>query len=136
MKYSGCIEMLFTEYPFAERIRKAKEAGFDCVEFWCWENKDLPTIRQALDETGMSVAVMQGNIDGRMVDPADFELYMTGIRRSVETARYLGVRNLFLMSDIMKEDRSVRSARSKNGLRRLRSCARRSQSQSRTGSIS
>lgn len=107
MKYSCCIEMLFTEYPFAQRIYKSKEAGFDCVEFWCWENKDLQAVRKALDETGLEVAIMQGNIDGRMVDPADFELYVTGVKRSVETAKFLGVKNLFLMSDVMKEDRSV-----------------------------
>lgn len=107
MKYSCCIEMLFTEFPFADRIYKAKEAGFDCVEFWCWENKDLAAIRRALDETGLEVAVMQGNTEGRMVDPADFETYVAGVKKSVETAKYLGARNLFLMSDIMKEDRSV-----------------------------
>ncbi len=53
MKYSCCIEMLFTEYDFPERIRKAKEAGFDCVEFWCWENKDLDAIEAVQKETGM-----------------------------------------------------------------------------------
>lgn len=107
MKYSCCIEMLFTEFDFVERIHKAKEAGFDCVEFWCWENKDIKAVKKALDETGLEVAVMQGNIEGRMVDPADFEKYLAGVKRSVETAKTLGVKNLFLMSDIMKEDRSV-----------------------------
>lgn len=107
MKYSCCIEMLFTDYDFAERIYKAKEAGFDCVEFWCWEDKDLEAVKKALDETGMELAIFQGNIDGRMVDPADFETYLSGVERSVKTAKYLGARNLFLMSDILKEDRSV-----------------------------
>jgi len=107
MKYSCCIEMLFTELPFADRIYQAKEAGFDCVEFWCWEDKDLKAIRHALDETGIEAAIMQGNIDGRMVDPRDFDVYLRGVMRSVETAKYLGVKTLFLMSDIMQEDRSV-----------------------------
>ena len=40
MKYSCCIELLFTEYEFVERIYKAKEAGFDCIEFWCWQDKE------------------------------------------------------------------------------------------------
>ncbi len=42
-----------------------------------------------------------------MVDPRDLDLYLDGVKRSVETAERLGVKNLFLMSDIMKEDRSV-----------------------------
>ena len=107
MKYSCCIEMLFTEFDFVQRIYKAKEAGFDCVEFWCWENKDIKAVKKALEETGMQVAIMQGNTGGRMVDPADFDVYMAGVKKSVETAKFLGVKNLFLMSDIMQEDRSV-----------------------------
>ncbi len=107
MKFSCCIEMLFTEFPFAERIYKAKEAGFDCVEFWVWDNKDLDAVRKALDETGLELAVMQGNVEGRMVDPKDFDVYVAGVKKSVEAAKRLGAKNLFLMSDIMKEDRSV-----------------------------
>ena len=42
-----------------------------------------------------------------MVDANDFYIYMEGVRESVKTAQYLGAKNLFLMSDIMKEDRSV-----------------------------
>lgn len=110
MKYSCCIEMLFTEYAFADRIHKAKEAGFDGVEFWCWEDKDLEAVKKALDDTGLRLAVFQGNTKGRMTDPKDLELYVRGVERSAETAAYLGAKNLFLMSDILKEDRSVLEA--------------------------
>ena len=110
MKYSCCIEMLFTEYAFIERIHRAKEAGFDCVEFWCWENRDLAAVKQALSETGLEVGVFQGNLEGRMVDPADREKYVAGVKKSVEAAKELGADTLFLMSDIMQEDRSVLEA--------------------------
>lgn len=110
MKFSCCIEMIFTEYDFITRIHKAKEAGFDCVEFWCWQDKDIEAIKKALDDTGLQVAVFQGNLEGRMVDPADHETYIAGVMKSVETAKYLGADTLFLMSDLMKEDRSVLEA--------------------------
>jgi hydroxypyruvate isomerase len=110
MKYSCCIEMLFTEYEFVERIHKASAAGFDCVEFWCWENKDIPAVKKALAETGMEVGVFQGNLEGRMVDPADKDKYVAGVKKSVEVAKELGADTLFLMSDIMQEDRSVLEA--------------------------
>ena len=29
MKFSCCIEMIYTKYPFLERFKKAKDAGFD-----------------------------------------------------------------------------------------------------------
>lgn len=110
MKYSCCIEMIFTEFDFVERIYKAREAGFDAVEFWCWENKDINAVKKALAETGMKVAIMQGNLEGRMVDEKDYELYIEGVKKSVTTAKEIGVKNLFLMSDIMQEDRSVKEA--------------------------
>lgn len=105
MKFSCCIEMIFTEFDFIERIYKAKEAGFDCVEFWCWKNKDLAAIKKALDETGMEVAIFQGNLEGRMIDAKDHEIYISGVLESAGTALYLGAKTLFLMSDIMQEDR-------------------------------
>ena len=107
MKYSACIEMLFQELPFLERIHAAKKAGFHAVEFWLWQNKDVKGIKKALDETGMSVGVFQGNIEGRMTDPGDHDRYVAGVRRSIETAKYLGAKTLFLMSDILQADRSV-----------------------------
>jgi len=110
MKFSCCIEMIFTEFPFIERIYRAEEAGFDYVEFWCWEDKDLARLRKALDDTGMQVSVFQGNTVGRMVDAEDRQAYVEGVKRSVEAAEKLGAQKLFLMSDILKEDRSVLEA--------------------------
>lgn len=107
MKYSACIEMLFLEVEFVQRIYEAKKAGFDAIEFWLWQNKNLKDIRKALDQTGMEVGIFQGNTEGRMIDPADNDKYVIGVKKSIETAHYLGVKNLFLMTDILKEDRTV-----------------------------
>ena len=67
MKYSCCIELLFTEYEFVESIYKDKEAGFDCIEFWCWQDKDIDGIKKALNETGLEMCIRDrnGNIRGR-----------------------------------------------------------------------
>lgn len=107
MKYSACIEMLFPELPFVERIYKAKEAGFDAVEFWLWNNKDIEAIKRALDETGLELGIFQGNMEGRMIDKNDIEAYVNGVRESMKTAKYLGAKNLFVMTDILQEDRTV-----------------------------
>jgi hydroxypyruvate isomerase len=107
MKYSACIEMLFQEVGFVERIYKAKEAGFQAVEFWLWEPKDIDAIKKAIDETGLEVAVFQSNMEGRMIDPRDNELYISGVKKSIETAKKLGTKHLFVMTDILQEDRTV-----------------------------
>ncbi|MGA3323454.1 MAG: TIM barrel protein [Terriglobia bacterium] len=110
MQYSACIEMLFTEYPFVERIYKAKKAGFDAVEFWDWQAKDLKAIKKALRETALKVGIFQGNTDGRMTDPKDRDLYIAGVMKSLEPAKMLGSKFLFLMSDILKADRTVQES--------------------------
>lgn len=107
MKYSACIEMLYQEYDFIERIYKAKEAGFDAIEFWLWQNKNLDAVKRAIDETDLEVGVFQGNIEGRMIDPKDNALYISGVKQSLEAAKKLGAKHLFLMTDILQEDRSV-----------------------------
>ncbi len=107
MKYSACIEMLFTEYPFVERIYRAKKAGFDAVEFWEWQAKDLKAIKKALRETALRVGIFQGNTEGRMTNPQDKDLYIAGVMKSLEAAKMLGSKFLFLMSDILKADRTV-----------------------------
>ncbi|MBN1675600.1 MAG: TIM barrel protein [Kiritimatiellae bacterium] len=107
MKYSACIEMLFQEVPFLERIAKAKEAGFSHVEFWCWWEKDLPAVKQKLAETGMQVAVFQGNREGTMIDPCDQQKYVDGVLKSMEAAKELGAKALFCLTDVLGPDRTV-----------------------------
>ena len=56
---SMCIDMMFSDLPFGERLRAAKACGADAVEFWEWSNKDLQQIR----ESGVKVSIF--NIDSR-----------------------------------------------------------------------
>lgn len=108
MKFSCCIEMIYTQYPFLERFQKAKEAGFDYVEFWDWSDKDIDAIERTIKETGMPVATFQGSIRGVMVDKNDKDIYIEDMKKSILTAARLGAKAIFCMSDIMQEDRSVK----------------------------
>ena len=108
MKSSVCIEMIFTEYPFLERIEKAAEAGFDAVEFWNWDNKDLPAIKAAVDQAGLGIASFQSNLGGTLIHPDHRENFVAGIKKSLGKAQEMGVPSLFLLSDELGEDRSVR----------------------------
>lgn len=107
MKFSCCIEMIYTEYPFLERIQKAKDAGFDYVEFWNWDNKDIDAIERKLKEAGIGLATFQGSIRGVMVDKKDREIYVEDLKKSIALAKRLGAKAIFCMSDILGEDRSV-----------------------------
>lgn len=34
MKFDVCLEMLFTDLPYDQRIPRIADCGFDAVEFW------------------------------------------------------------------------------------------------------
>jgi len=108
MKSSACIEMIFAEYPFLERIEKAAEAGFDAIEFWNWDNKDLPAIKSAVEGAGSVIASFQSNLGGTLIHPDHREDFVAGIRKSLEKAQEMGAPSLFLLTDELGEDRSVR----------------------------
>jgi len=108
MKASVCIEMIFTEYPFLERIGKAAEAGFDAIEFWNWDNKDLPAIKATADRAGIAIASFQSNLGGTLIHPDHRESFVAGIKESLAKAREMGAPCLFLLTDELGEDRSVR----------------------------
>ena len=103
MKASICIETFFTEYPFYERFAKAKSAGFDFVEFWSWDDKDLEKIKEICSELGLSIASFSGDKDYSLVDKTHNEKYLEFLGRSIEAAKYLGCENLVIHSNALGE---------------------------------
>ncbi|MBQ7901205.1 MAG: TIM barrel protein [Clostridia bacterium] len=44
---SVCIDMMFADFDFTERIEQVQNCGIDTVEFWKWSNKDIDAIVQS-----------------------------------------------------------------------------------------
>lgn len=55
MKYSICIEPVFSEIPLHERIALVKECGADGIEFWDLSKHDLKQIGDAAQKAGLPV---------------------------------------------------------------------------------
>ena len=91
-RYSACIEWLFAkEAPdVPDRIRAAKAAGLDGIEFWHWSNKDLDRVKAALDETGLPIAGILCEPITRITDPATHPMFLDGVRASLLAALKLG----------------------------------------------
>ena len=87
-RYSACIEWLFAnEAPsIPGRIRAAKAAGLDGIEFWHWSNKDLDAVKAALDETGLPIAGILCEPIARITDPDAHPLFLEGVRASLSAA--------------------------------------------------
>jgi hydroxypyruvate isomerase len=107
VKASVCIEMIFADLPFLDRIKQAAAVGYDAVEFWNWDNKDLPAIKQTAAEAGIEVLTFQSNRGGTLINPEQRESFVAGIQESLGKANEMGVRNLFLLTDELGDDRSV-----------------------------
>lgn len=99
-RFSACIEMLFvpeTSDP-ADRIRLAKAAGLEAVEFWLWSNKDLDAIERALDETGIKLAGIVAEPLAELTRQGDHDRFLKGLEQSRDVAMRLGAPVLICQS--------------------------------------
>ncbi|MFP9139471.1 hydroxypyruvate isomerase family protein [Devosia sp. XGJD_8] len=99
-RFSACIEMLFvpeTDDP-AQRIRLAKAAGLEAVEFWFWSNKDLDAVERALDETGLALAAIVAEPFAELTRQGDHDRFLRGLEQSRDVALRLGTKVLICQS--------------------------------------
>ncbi|QYO79118.1 TIM barrel protein [Devosia salina] len=96
MQLSACIEWLYADEAedIGDRIRLAKAAGLDAVEFWLWSNKDLDAIEAALAETGIALSGFVAEPMIALTDRANQAAFLEGLKRSVEIANRLGAKVL------------------------------------------
>lgn len=93
MKFSVCTDALFPGIATHDAVRKVKEAGGEAIEFWGWEQKDLPRLRQALEESGVALAAMCTKFTS-LVDESQHSTYLKGLEESIEQALFLGCSRL------------------------------------------
>ncbi len=56
LRFSACIEMLFTDVPLVERVDAAAAAGVEAVEFWGLGGKDVGAVCRRAHALGLAVA--------------------------------------------------------------------------------
>ena len=89
MRLAVCAEMVFTDLPFTERVRRIHDAGFD-VELWDSRTKDIG----ALKATGAVFSSMTGYTAGSLVDPDSADEVVRTAESLIPTALELGVSRL------------------------------------------
>lgn len=97
------IESLYAELPFEQRFAAAKADGFTAVEWWGWDNKDLPAVRRLLDENGLTLAAMSGDGPLSMCDPVNKVPYIAYVRQAIGAARIVGCKTLVIHSDSLED---------------------------------
>ncbi|MBG0767117.1 MAG: TIM barrel protein [Spirochaetaceae bacterium] len=108
--FSANIEMLNDQEPFLERIGKAKCSGFDAIEFWSWENKDLVVIRELCEEFGLFVSSISGDgSDYSLCDDTQLKGYVDYARASFEAAKQVGSSIVVIHSNALSDGKVVDS---------------------------
>ncbi len=86
-----CAEMVFTEFPFLDRVRRIRDLGY-AVEIWDWTSKDL----SALGDTGAQITSMTGYVEGSLTDDNGIERLLATAQQSIRAASQIGSPNLNL----------------------------------------
>jgi len=107
MKLSLCLEMLFTELPFADRIAVASRLGYDAIEFWDFRNKDLNEIAETAERHALTVAAMSGNRRNALIDSDARAALVEEMEEVFEAANSVECRNIMMLSDVLGKNGSA-----------------------------
>lgn len=99
MKFSVNIEVIYKELPFAERFAAAKRDGFDYVEIWGWDSKDLDELIRLCKENEIEISCMGGDGPISLCDPAHEQEYIAYIEKSLAVAQKVGCKRLAVHSN-------------------------------------
>jgi hydroxypyruvate isomerase len=97
IKLSVCVEMIFADRPFKERVDRVAEAGLGAFEFWDWPAKDINLINERRQFHNLEVAAFIMEPRGRLVHADASAELKEGVSRSIAIAQILGCRNLIVL---------------------------------------
>ncbi len=95
-RVSVCVEMIFNDRPFLERIPATAKAGFPAFEFWGWSNKDIPAVAEAKKQAGLELSAFCIETGGPLVNPATKPAFLEGTKKAVEVAHALDCKTLIV----------------------------------------
>ena len=94
-----CSEMVFLDLPFAERVRRIHELGFQ-VEIWDWTQKDIGS----LVNTGATFSSMTGYVRGGLSDRDLSDEMVRTAREAIPVAKELGCPRLVIHGTQLGDD--------------------------------
>ncbi|MFP3043725.1 TIM barrel protein [Treponema primitia] len=103
MKFAkcACIEPMYSELPFLDRLGAAKKDGFEFVEFWSWTDKNLDAIKKAALDVGVKISGFNGDADYSLIDPLHKKKYLDFLKISVDAALKIGALSVTIHSNAL-----------------------------------
>lgn len=90
------IEPLYPGMDICGKIERVSAAGFQAVEFWNWDDRDLSRIKETCRRHGVKVRAFSGTKSYSLCDREHSKEYIAWIRRSIEAAKELDCDTLIL----------------------------------------
>lgn len=131
IKLSACIEMIFRELDFYDRIAAVKQAGLPAFEFWGLSGKNLDAIEQAGRRYDLSIAAFTmssrdpelARLWGKsgLVDPQGRDAAIKVAQESIAIAQRLNAKNIIVTvgQEIKELPRSVQHESIVEGLKEI-----------------
>ncbi len=96
LRLSACIEMIFRDRPFMERMALVAKCGLPAIEFWSWRDKDLDGIIARKKETGLQVSAFCVDPGTRLTLPRFKDAFVSGVEGTIEALKKLDVKTMIV----------------------------------------
>jgi hydroxypyruvate isomerase len=126
MRFSANVSILFKEVPFLDRFGRAREAGFQAVEFWWPSDEDPGEVERAVKGAGVEVALfnfdagdMAAGDRGLAGDPERDRQFRENVPLALGLARTLGCErmNALVGHEVSGMDRDEQLALARENVR-------------------
>jgi hydroxypyruvate isomerase len=98
-RFAVNVEMWWTKLPFLDRIRQAAELGFPAVEFWPFQNKDLPAIAKLCEELKIEVSQFTAwGFSPGMNNPKNEDDFVATIEEACQAAKVVKARKMCVVA--------------------------------------
>jgi hydroxypyruvate isomerase len=89
-RFAVNVEMWWPKLPFLRRLEEAARLGFPAVEFWPWQNKDIPAVAAACKKLKLEVAQFTGwGFRPGLNDPQNHKKFVEAIEAGCKVAQQL-----------------------------------------------
>ncbi|HMP03510.1 MAG TPA: TIM barrel protein [Gemmatales bacterium] len=97
-RFAVNLEIWWRSLPLLQRVEKVAEYGYPAVEFWPFENKDIPALAKACAQHQIEVAQFTGwGFTPHLNDPKNHDAFVKKITEACQVAHQLQCRRLCIV---------------------------------------
>lgn len=96
LRLSACIEMIFSERPFLERIDLVAKCGLRAFEFWSWRRKDIDGILARKKANGLEISGFSVDPGYRLTHPRFKDNFLSSVKGTIPVMHKLGVSRMIV----------------------------------------